>query len=236
MKELKENSQKKIYLYRVMDVCRVVDIFEKKSMYFSHPGKWDDPFETYVDHQDSHAMFAQCWSRTHTSDAIWRVYSPNNLGVRLSTTEGQLRRGLLKSISSKGFELRSGSVEYLKPFDLKQRVGILARGLKKGFDIEMAAKLLYLKRDSFSYENEWRFTVYCPNKVAGDIDDHIVVKIDPHSIINGILFDPRAPEHFVKAFSYYFKNHLGFEGYIRRSVLYKAPKKIFLPITQKVVG
>lgn len=73
-------------LYRIMDFHRIVQIFERRELYFAHPSTWDDPYEKFIKHPQSHALFAQCWTRASSSDAMWRIYSPNGLGVRISTS------------------------------------------------------------------------------------------------------------------------------------------------------
>lgn len=85
-------------LYRVMDFSRVVQMFEKQELYFSHPTAWDDPFEKRVEHQSSHALFAQCWCQIGISDAMWRIYSQNGMGVRISTTTKKLSRAVRAAI------------------------------------------------------------------------------------------------------------------------------------------
>ena len=86
-----ELAKERGYLYRIMDFHRVVQMFEGEKFHFSHPSTWDDPYEKFIKHHLSHALFAQCWSRAYSSDAMWRIYSPHGLGVRISTTEEKLR-------------------------------------------------------------------------------------------------------------------------------------------------
>ena len=90
--------------------------------------------------------------------------------------------------------------------------------------ISRAADALYMKRDAFAHEDEWRATLYCPG------DSHsgtgIKVPVDPHGLIRNILLDPRAPQELVDAFAHYFKNKLSFQGVVKRSELYASPRSI----------
>lgn len=45
-----------------------------------------------IRHTKSSALFAQCWSKVAESDAMWRIYSQNGLGVRVGTTNKKLAR------------------------------------------------------------------------------------------------------------------------------------------------
>lgn len=83
MAKISENK----YLYRIMRFDHAVQVL-KGALYFSHPSQWEDPYETHVKHSYDHAIFAQCWTTASMSDAMWRIYSPNFLGVRLRTRVG----------------------------------------------------------------------------------------------------------------------------------------------------
>ena len=85
-------------LYRIMDFSRVVQMFEREDLYFSHPTAWADPFEKRVEHESSHALFAQYWCQIGISDAMWRIYSQNGMGVRISTTTNKLSRAVRAAI------------------------------------------------------------------------------------------------------------------------------------------
>jgi len=62
------------------------------------PEKWDDPYEKALQtHYENNGaltndmkVYGLCWSVEGRSDALWRIYSPNKLGIRVSTTVGNL--------------------------------------------------------------------------------------------------------------------------------------------------
>jgi hypothetical protein len=215
-------------LYRILDFHRVVQIFETESLYFSHPRVWDDPYEQHVIHAQSHAIFAQCWCRIGVSDAMWRIYSPNFMGVRIGTSTKTLSRAIKMAIKDSGFQWRGDEVAYLSQFDLHQKVARTTQELENNFDVDMAVGLLYAKREAFEHENEWRATVFCPKEDPGNPKDGIALKVNPHAVIDSILLDPRAPKELVDAFKFYFKSKLNFRKKVEASVLYKKPKQIVL--------
>lgn len=104
----------------------------------------------------------------------------------------------------------------------------ITESLEKKFDLATAVKLLYLKREAFTHESEWRATIYCPEVDRARVQKGISVTINPHKVIDNILLDPRAPQELVDAFTYYFKEKLQFKGRVSRSVLYKSPQRIQL--------
>lgn len=215
-------------LYRILDFSRAVQIFESESLYFAHPRTWDDPYEARVEHQSSHALFAQCWCQIGVSDAMWRIYSPAHMGVRISTSTKKLSNAIKATTRVLGYRCETGPVKYLSQHNLNLEVRKIASSLREKFDLKTAVKILYMKREAFTHESEWRATIYCPDADRTEVQKGITVKIDPHKVIDSILLDPRAPQELVDAFTYYFKEKLKFEGRVARSVLYKSPTRIQL--------
>lgn len=215
-------------LYRILDFSRAVQIFESESLYFAHPRTWDDPYESRVEHQGSHALFAQCWCQIGVSDAMWRIYSPTHMGVRIATSTKKLSSAIQASIRALGYGWEAGPVTYLSQHDLNSQIREVARSLKEKFDLATAVKILYMKREAFTHESEWRAAIYCPDANRAQVQKGISVPVNPHKIIDSILLDPRAPQELVDAFTYYFKEKLEFKGRVARSVLYKSPTRIQL--------
>ena len=149
-------------LYRILDFSRAVQIFESESLYFAHPQTWDDPYEARVNHQNSHALFAQCWCQLGVSDAMWRIYSPNHMGVRISTTTKKVSDAVRATTRPLGYGWEAGPVKYLSQRDLNMRVREITSSIQEKFDLATAVKILYMKREAFTHESEWRATIYCP--------------------------------------------------------------------------
>lgn len=217
-----DNSSKP--LYRIMDFSRVVQIFEKNELYFAKPNTWDDPYEQRLKHSKDHALFAQCWCQLGISDAMWRIYSQNGMGVRISTTVGKLTAVLKSACREKEYRYRVREVTYRSQKSLNFQTAKIVSELRESFDIRRAADILYMKRDAFSHESEWRATLLALSEDRASEKKGLTIPVDPHAFIDRILLDPRAPDELVSAFQFYFKNKLKFKGLVQRSVLYKAPK------------
>lgn len=217
------SSSKVKRLYRIMDFSRVVQIFEKKEIYFAKPSVWDDPYEQRIRHAKDHAFFAQCWGRTPISDAMWRIYSQSGTGVRISTTVEKLTEVMKSACKVHGYKRRLARVEYNTQAEIDRLTRDIAAELREVFNIGRATDLLYIKRDAFSHETEWRATLFTPEASRKVEKSGITIKVDPHDFIDRILLDPRAPDELVSAFEFYFINKLGFQGRVARSKLYKVP-------------
>ncbi|MBN6715216.1 DUF2971 domain-containing protein [Pseudomonas capsici] len=212
------------YLYRIMRFDHAVQVL-KGELFFSHPSQWEDPYETHVKHSYDHAIFAQCWTTASMSDAMWRIYSPNFLGVRLRTKVGKLTKVMRAyTQSNKGFRRRLEKVNYLGMAAYKKETEELGCLMNDGdfSSPSLGADLLCVKRSAFEHENEVRAILFDSNaeRKEGGVLKGIVVSFGGIDLIDSILFDPRAPDELCHAMRHYLKDVLGFTGEIRKSKLY----------------
>lgn len=221
-----ESSERVRRLYRILDFTRVVQIFEKKELYFANPESWDDPYEKRIKHSKSRAVFAQCWSSAPISDAMWRIYSQNGMGVRISTTNNKLSSVLKSSAKQKNYQFRVASVRYESLDELNAEANKIGEDLNENFRISRAIDALYMKRQAFDHEKEWRAILYSKSAKPSQELKAFTVPVEPHNFIDRILLDPRAPDELVRAFKFFFQKNLGFEGNVQRSALYKSPEQI----------
>jgi hypothetical protein len=213
-------------LYRILSFDRAVQIFEKGELYFAQPSTWPDPYEVSLVHPNSHKLFGQCWCTRGVSDAMWRIYSPDHLGVRISTSTRKLRQALAPELTRRGHKLRLENVGYLSPHELRSKVSTIRKELAAEFDVQRAMDALFLKREAFDHESECRAVIYCPEATKVQARKGIKIQIDPHQLIDSVLLDPRAPDELASALAFYFKGKLKFTKRVQRSVLYKSPKPL----------
>ncbi|HGM5919470.1 TPA: DUF2971 domain-containing protein [Stenotrophomonas maltophilia] len=211
-------------IYRIMDFARVVELFSANELYFASPSEWDDPYEKRSIPLNGGGVFAQCWCQLAASDAMWRIYSQHGMGVRISTFPTKLEEQVTAEIMKDGLKWRGGPVAYLPQSKLDEKCRALAGRLRQDSKAKHAVEMLYMKREAFQHESEWRATVYHPVKKGGRGGNGIKVRVDAHSLVNRILLDPRAPDALVDAFRFYFEKKLKFKGKVGRSVLYKSPE------------
>lgn len=210
-------------LYRIMNFHHAVQLFERSELFFAHPSSWQDPYEIRLIHQENHKIYAQCWCSKGVSDAMWRIYSPNHLGIRISTSTKKLRQALEKAKKHVDFDIRLGDVSYLSQFNLNKKSKVLHEELADSFDISKAIDLLYMKREAFDHEAEYRVVLTDHDAGPDQIAKGLRVAINPTQLIDSILIDPRAPDELAAALAYYFREKIGFKKKVQRSVLYKAP-------------
>ena len=219
-------------IYRIMPIHRFLQLLEEKKLTLVKPKKWDDPFENALlnctfETPDGEAgsfaakdfVYGQCWTFHPETDAMWRIYSHDKDGVRVSTTPGKLLTALQKSVQERhNLKCFIGKVSYLSKKKLLEKLQSIDLLNTNGSGI--AESLLY-KREEFSHENEIRL-IY-----SGDYNDSISdifqFDIDPATLLDQILFDPRMKKNSMEEYRLAIKEK-DFEVEIGRSTLYDAPE------------
>ena len=212
------------YLYRILSYRHVVDLFRSKELHFTAPRTWEDPYEQWLEHSRSHAMYAQCWGLRPVSDAMWRIYSSDRTAVRIRTSFASLSTVLDAACQSGAIEYFIKEVEYCKPQDLRIRLQNIRESLQSGFAVEHAVKGLCLKRDAFDHETEVRIIVHdCRLSDSVSARQGLRISVDPHAIVDSIMFDPRADNDFMRVVRHYLRTAVEFKGDIGKSLLYRPP-------------
>lgn len=213
-------------LYRIVSFDRAVQILQTNTLYFAHPSEWDDPYEQGLLHKRSNNIFAQCWCRKAVSDAMWRIYSPNNLGVRIGTTRQLLRTALKDAQKAQKIRFKIQNVKYLFQEELNFALQDVAKALAQKYTVQKAIEPLFMKRNAFHHEYEVRAVVYNREPQPTDSGKGVVIPVDAQTLIRSIWIDPRAPQEYVDAYSLYLKKKLKFPGVVKKSTLYEAPEPI----------
>jgi len=212
-------------LYRFVSFARAAEIITNRRLYFAHPSTWEDPYETALKHSDAKALFAQCWCRKAVSDAMWRIYSPHGLGVRIATTRQRLEKVLQAAVASKSPNLSFTilNVEYHAQTEIDARLGQAHERLQTPINVDSLSQPLIFKRKAFDHEREARVVIFDKTCLEGDQRRGIAIDADPFELLTSVWIDPRAPDESVKAYTYYLKEKLKFPGKVEKSRLYDTP-------------
>lgn len=216
--------QNRGYVYRYLSFERAVDIFKNNRLFFARPREWSDPYEVQLVHRGSDMLFAQCWCRTAISDAMWRLYSPGESGVRIGIKREKLASVVGAWAQANGFGFREQEVVYKSAAIVRERARALGKSLNKRFDLERATDALFLKREAYEHENEWRFVLYgegVSSKAKG-----LAVPVDALSLVDSVLLDPRASPGLVARRARFFATELGYPKKVEASALDRPPDPI----------
>ena len=190
--------------------------------YFAHPSTWEDPYEVRVKNNLSNALFAQCWCRKGVSDAMWRIYSQDKLGIRIRINKDRLRDALFEATQHRNIGFRISKIRYINELEYATITAQNRLELERRVTFIRASAHLYLKRPAFEHEAETRVVVADLSQAIDFNPKSFKIKLDTRKLIETVLVDPRAPDEYVEAYKYYLKDKLKFPGSVRKSSLYKS--------------
>ncbi len=230
-----------MYLYRILTLDRFID-YSRNKLTFISPSKWSDPYEKVFleakyhyeneefDHplrhnDDGYKLFAQCWTGTKQTEAMWRGFAPNSDGVLLKIA-GSVLVDILNEISERGsFNFFIGKVNYEDSDQLYQMKTLqpVWDDIRDSVVSQRSLSLLLKKRQAFSFEDEYRILAVKSN---GRNSKGIAEFTVPNLVnrLNYIKFDPRMGEKLFE----FTKDSLAMqfpEINIHKSRLYSNPVK-----------
>jgi hypothetical protein len=192
-------------IYRVFHLKWFMELLKTKRNGLVRPSKWDDPFEnfflkSYAEDSDGKRIsfeslandwYGQCWTENKDSDAMWRIYSANKDGIRVSTTIRKLFASFYDTADKKAsLKYYIGKVKYRSRADIENFLRktsfskIMMGKPTRGF-----AEMLCIKRLEFDHENEVRLLYCnCNEKASKEVE---VFPFDPDTIIDEVALDPR---------------------------------------------
>ena len=137
-----------ILLYKYMSFNRFIDMIELKRLYLTNITVWEDPYEGFpiirnfgdgkpswvvnmmgkdlvrgIQNSTLKSIYAQSWTyQDEESDAMWRIYSQDKLGVRIAVNLVDIICQVKKAISKiyKDIVLNHYKVKYRQEFDVKK--------------------------------------------------------------------------------------------------------------------
>lgn len=232
------NKDLDAYVYRVMPLKRFYELFGNKQNVLVRPSKWEDPFEnfilnaparlsdgTIVSFGFNNDFYGQCWTKLTSSDALWRIYSPDKTSVRVRTTVRKLLTTLQAPLGEWAHEQAFiGKVLYL---DDKKLVDFGNKVFCDGLNSRALAETLLVKRVAFRHEREVRLLYFEKDKAQKDV---FAYPVDPHALIDQVMLDPRLSRTDADAKKGEVRKRTGFKGKILHSLLYAPPKAMIFPI------
>ena len=218
----------------IFSLDRLYELFTNSENVLVSPSKWEDPFENFIlqssvqtasgetgkfaFHDD---FYGQCWTFHTASDAMWRIYSPNKDAVRVRTSVDKLARSLSGSLGQWAHvQAFIGRVDYLSDQKLKRFAGTV---FELGFNPDAIARSLLIKRKAFAHEREVRL-LYLEKGGTKHPNGLYRYTIDPHTLIDQIMIDPRLTVSDAKVHMREIRNRTEFKGKIKRSLLYAPPE------------
>jgi hypothetical protein len=216
------------------------DLFDSNTNALVKPSSWDDPFENLilkskikrpngdiVEYGFHNNFYGQCWTLHKASDAMWRIYSQDKMGVRIRTTIRKLLTSLNRTTPRLAdLQCYIGKVRYLSTNDLLSFGDQIYD--EYGVANENLFRSLLIKRKAFSHEKEIRLLY---QSISNENKDPLFrYKLNPHEVIDQLMLDPRLTADEANSFRAKIKDRINFTGKIKRSLLYAVPDKIVVKV------
>ncbi|SLN41319.1 hypothetical protein PSJ8397_02070 [Pseudooctadecabacter jejudonensis] len=222
-------------VYRIMKQEHVLSLFGQRKNALSRFSNWKDNFENFLmtcgheyngvkhDNTTRKKMVAQCWTREKYSEAMWGIYAndPNQRFLRIRSTPRLLLDALCSAKPRQSADLcRIGLVKYQATNKIRSYYNE-----KKGAEVSMDLLFdsLLLKRIAFSHEREVRL-MHCPIFESLDDKGLFWYDVDPQKMITQIMADPNRDRSKWKTDKADSQQQTCFQGEIKRSKIYDAPK------------
>lgn len=185
------------HLYRIIPFDILLEMLNDKVLTLVPTCKWEDVYENFLFKETilkngekvytddmSKRFYGQCWSSSVSSDALWRIYSPDKKSVRIRTSFGKM-----KAILPNDDDYLLGKVQYVYQSKIENDLENLRQFTQKQLDTLILESLL-VKRNSFSHEKEYRLV--CHDNSGSNTPKPVKLLSIKPDFIERIDFDPRA--------------------------------------------
>ena len=224
------NDDTKIYRYISLGQFLYI-VEKKKLPFVRAIQNWDDPhegilYEKFIDILCQHSakyenenrslnksemkthcnhikrlVYGSSWTTLSESDAMWRIYSPHNQGVKIQTTVQKLKSSIQKIILPSYWDELSCCVG---------RVSYNGWEADSASDPLSTYPLVFMyKRSPFKHENEVRAILYRKHSksITPPQDENAIYANLTNDFIEDIVIDPRSPEWLAEAVIDYCKKN-----------------------------
>lgn len=200
-------------IYKIIPLKYLLSWFKIQKVRFDQISKWDDIYELFLFKQNyysqvngqnlpvdmdavSHSIYGQSWSLRKECDALWRIYSPDYMSVKIHTTTNKLISEMQNNVFPNHSIAYLGKVKY---FSLQGLHNQIVHYVNNNVLLEEnIASSLFDKRKILSYEKEFRIVIVQAtqsqsgnNKVSLPIYPFIQIPMNLEKIIDEVIFDYR---------------------------------------------
>lgn len=238
-----EECNSDLVIYKYLPFNFLLQILATNTIIIKGVQNWEDDYENFLskvilEYKNgdktslSHfipSFYGQCWTKLRESDAMWRIYSIKNLGIRIKSSVNKLLKvSYNESLAEKETTIlrRIGLVEYKNENEILKYINDKKPFIQGRFDL---LESLFIKRTEFNHEEEIRLIIHkiinFEDEVKGAIPKNITLDIEINNFIDEITFDPRLNEIEFLNYRRILKK-LGYMNEINQSKLYKFNRNV----------
>lgn len=211
-------------LYKYMPLDKAIKTLKSNALWLANPIEWEDPFEKLLltaqykknnntyDFPFKDSLFATCLTRDSESEANWKLYSKEQIGVLFKVNIESLVKELEAFANyNKSYTVIVGKVVYKKEEDIRKTILSELQDFKPGSSgtAEQCAKLMLLKRNAFKSDNEIRIIVINGKKSSTRLPGIPIKFKDKTQLFPSIKIAPGVDQYVVEMIRCYFEEKLG---------------------------
>lgn len=200
-------KQKKLVIHKYIPLRYLLVMLKEKKMILRKVESWEDPYENFFLKQKfvkpnscesssydsleglAKGLYGMSWTSQDETDSLWRIYSPDKMSVRISTTVEKLCE-IVGSEDDK-WDVWIGPVTYKTDKELKSWLLQCKSIYNCDSFIEKICQSFFIKRREFSAEHEYRLVVnYDKENRPG-----LCFQCLPETFITSYLIDPRVNQY-----------------------------------------
>jgi len=194
-------------IYRFFTLEYGIETIIGKTLTLVRPSLWEDPYENALYKRNVKSaggdvsverlrdcLYAQCWTEEANSDALWRIYSPNKNGFRATSTVRKLLKAISNNNGIRKADCSIGKVNYCHQYIVDELFSRIALSDITDTSGLQPIKFLLIKRNAFQHEREVRLAYNHPESSVNPNGNFKSFDIDPNTLFERLLFDPRIDE------------------------------------------
>lgn len=194
-------------LYKFYNIASLTPLLINNMLYIDRVNTWEDVYEnfflkahffskslnSYISTVDiAGAVFGQSWTYASETDAMWRIYSHNQTGVRIQTNAKKLFSAIFVDDECIA-DTWLGKVEYNSVKDINDFILRETNTDSTSIWRDLMPYTQFLKRYEFNHEKEFRIIKMLDSSVAARANRYkrLAFKVDIENFIERYVLDPR---------------------------------------------
>lgn len=226
------NKESELQIYKYIPLKYLLVLLKEKKLIINPISSWEDPYENFLLKQKfikpgelegssfvtiedlTKGFYGMSWTLLDESDSLWRIYSPNKLSVKISTTIADLAKMVVSEDDK--WDVWMNKVNYKTGDEITEWLS----NLKSINDYEpfvgKIGESFFIKRKEFSAEDEYRVII----NYRGQWPQTICFPCNHSVFIHSYVIDPRVNTYEYEAIRATLKNLGVDEERISKSNLY----------------
>lgn len=240
MEEVTSNTQKQEYVYRFLPLRYFLSMLKRGALYLPRVRKWEDPYELFLFKQtvidskgnevnmlvEADRIYGQCWTAKRDSDAMWRIYSPDKMSVRIKTTIEEIEKMKSQNIGN-GILPDSNPITYKSKTEINNEIKSLTYS---SLTTNILRNSLFIKRNEFDHEKEYRIIAWLTDfdekgKYIANTPEYVELPFQD-GFIKEVFLDPRLSDDEVAMLKNAISIRMGANCPVSQSTLYKFNKYV----------